>query len=94
MAEYTQGEWELRTNHIRPMVFANGNAICVVTGKADPQEAEANANLIAAAPKMLAALEGINVILKKLNWEEQFIYSGAITSVSEAILSAKGEDVG
>ena len=57
---------------------------------------EANANLIAAAPDMLEALEGISVQLAAMDWENSANWNAtcrenAFLLIDNAITKAKGE---
>lgn len=63
--------------------------------KEHESEIEANANLIAAAPCMLVALEslllGRDSLRARLSYEEQLILDAAFAPAIEAIKKAKGE---
>lgn len=60
MTKHTAGPWHrnIRANGKYPTVFAGRNRhVAVVTQQDDPEETEANIDLIAAAPEMRRILE-------------------------------------
>ena len=59
-AKHTPGPWHrnIRANGKYPTVFAGRNQhVAVVKQQGDPSETEANIDLVAAAPELLAALQ-------------------------------------
>lgn len=61
MSKHADGPWGIARSETGPWAIfgANGNWIATTTKKQFPNEDEANARLIAAAPELLEALEGV-----------------------------------
>lgn len=57
MTQHTQGEWKIANNHELTIYAPNDTCIAVAESSNGINEAKANARLIAAAPKLLEALE-------------------------------------
>ena len=54
---HTEGNWKAFTDNANGFGVTNGNTVIAIAGEDDLPENEANANLIAAAPKMLELLK-------------------------------------
>lgn len=98
-ASHTPGPWHLGLRQAEQIVYnAAGWAVANATvyhGKQDVEECKANARLIAAAPDLLAALEGIfeNCAMVHKHWGEGSNAKGAdaaIRAAQDAIKSARG----
>ena len=59
MAEHTQGQWSVLDYEIRAWPTDGGGSVIVAGMARHLPEWEANARLIAAAPELLAALDGM-----------------------------------
>ena len=83
---YTKGPWEIeKFDDWDKEILINGTSIIVDHDDVDQEEAVANANLIAAAPELLEALEETRKAL--IGYE----FSDATRMASRAIKKAKGE---
>lgn len=58
--KHTKGRWRSFTDNANGFGVTNGDTVIAIAGEPDLKENEANANLIAAAPELLEALQAIN----------------------------------
>jgi hypothetical protein len=58
--KHTQGKWNLFIQDDNGFGITNGDSVIAIAGEGDLPENEANANLIAAAPELIEALQSIN----------------------------------
>ena len=66
--KHTPGNWIANIGEINSIIYAEdtGHSIaCTYAGMVGEEQAEANANLIAAAPKLLEALQRIHYLLEE-----------------------------
>jgi hypothetical protein len=84
---HTPGPWELRGSRL--VTDSNGVVIAERIGSNGPGTPEANAALIAAAPELLAALEGLLSERYALEEPEEFDEAGNWTSNSPASVKAR-----
>ena len=111
MAEHTPGPWRISNNESvrQPSLILGSTGAIVATTRWDMEimedgdEETANANLIAAAPEMLAALKEINQHLRDVvetnkngdrnNWEGYYLpeFEKLSRKFSEIIRKAEGE---
>jgi len=98
--KHTPGPWKVKDElpdgdiYILPESRVDGNSICRMDDDA-PEQMLANAALIAAAPDLLAACEGMIDLCKTLLLKDCGFYSpdnnGYIQTARWAIAKAKGE---
>ena len=92
MSKHTPGPWEKGHSIIR----TSADLICESPGgfpwAHENKQSEANANLIAAAPELLEALETVLRVALKLECYEtlQGDYSGTVEAARAAIKKARG----
>lgn len=86
MSAHTPGPWRVNGQRIEygPMVAGDGFAVAKIIR--DPAEHKANARLIAAAPALLEALEGMLI-----PWATPRQEGEAMSKARAAIAQAKGE---
>lgn len=70
MTNHTPGPWVIgkQDHDVMTVDTANGTAICDVYVDSDDRRPPANANLIAAAPDLLAALETLERMVSKMRY--------------------------
>lgn len=97
MSKHTLGPWRLHDMEENTVVDATGNAVADCNGRSNPNHRNrANARLVAAAPEILAALEGLLAVAERRvddntpysGWEAA-TYSGALSIARAAINRAK-----
>ena len=95
--KHTPGPWEFSDTHVYVLNDEFDEVICRVDGKedfrvtGDPKRAAANAQLLAAAPEMLAALEEVSQLLPCAGRLHPMDLTALMFKVIGAINNAKGE---
>lgn len=89
--KHTQGKWEVKTpNYSFQTIESKYGKVCTLSHQFGTDEAEANARLIAAAPELLEALDGmINRFAPNFNRENDED-AKALQKAYAAIIKAKG----
>lgn len=90
--KHTPGEWVTESKELNIITVHNGeiNIADVLEIDIDPEEAEANARLIACAPMLLETLEGVMKALSRMidKHDPDSIEAEWIGNAHEAILKA------
>lgn len=92
MSKHTPGPWTSYTG--TNSIWAEGKrAVCIVTGarKHEDEERDANANLIAAAPDLLEALEHIMRCIPMGGFAQIHHGSSTWEQIDAAVSKARGE---
>lgn len=92
MAEYTPGSWRISRSGLWPSIRASRESIASLASsrRHGPERAMANARLIAAAPALLAALQGC---VLRLEMDDAPCANETLAMAYAAIAKALGQEV-
>jgi len=90
--KFTEGPWEVLNNYVKKVggaviaTTARNNAVCRFEAEVASLEDEANANLIAASPELLAALENLLDMVTDMR-----THGPEVEAAADVIYKARGE---